>query len=586
MQKISKKRSPGSEFIRSYENMRGMNLTAGKENTQCFGYLENMYVDYEGGGGAVESIPGYRRIYSFDAPIHLICSVGEHLLIHSGENLFKLRKEARDNPPALQPVATLADCDSRCFRIGGSMVIFDGNKAIRANREGELCELALSEEVAACTAGTIHEGRLLLTSSISAPGVLFCAEGDEENLSISPCFKLPRDTLNIASAYGYLWAFTTDSVLGYRRINGEFIEEIRLGGIRPTGEVAHLYNELVFLCNSGLYSLSVTNGAELKRISVAINTMLLNENLFSARLCVWRGYLLVCVDGRMYMADSRDRITSDDLNEYRWYYLSGIGSYRGDKRVYRYAETAPEEFAVQAHPGRIAEGEIMSLFTHDGEKIYFVNSSDKKFAVYPTEQMIGGRFFPANCMCESEDLLFFGTECGDLCLFNNDMRGKPPRRAAMWDGFDNESYLAETKSKIHPDYYSFCGHAPRYALLTPPDRCGMPFNKKSDVPSALELKLKSFPSATIKVETRYDGGAYEPMGQITGSSFDFYNIDFSSYSSTSEELSGVILPQKRVGWNEKQISIYSDEFCSPFGIYSICFAYKASKTKNHYKKGK
>ena len=68
---MNNKRSSNAErFIRSYENMRGLNLLAGNESTDSFCYLENMYVDYEGGGGAIESIPGFRRNNTIEAVLY------------------------------------------------------------------------------------------------------------------------------------------------------------------------------------------------------------------------------------------------------------------------------------------------------------------------------------------------------------------------------------------------------------------------------------------------------------------------------------------------------------------------------------
>ena len=587
MQNFTKKSSGGTRFIRSYEKMRGINLASGKEYTDSFCYLENMYVDYESGGGAVESIPGFRRILSFGDAIHLICSVGEYVLIHAGESLYKIKREERDNNPAPCPIASLSDNRSYTYSHNGLVFITDGEKIISVNSSGGVTEYSAPIETPKCDVMATYEGNLFITSSKSKPCNVFRAIINETDSTISTeyCFTAPENTLSMLSAYGYLWIFTSNSVLGYKRADGIFREEFRIDGIKPTGEACLFYNDLIFLTKTGVFSVFAGDKIELIPRSVTINPMLLKEDLSCASLAIWRGYLVVSIDGRMYLADSRDKLTVGELDEYRWYYLNGIGTYRGDTRVYRYAEFAPDGFSVYPRPYDIAEGEIMSVQNENHEKMYFVSSGDVRYSVYPTEQMRGGVFFPAKCVCECDELLFFGTECGDLCLFNNDMRGKAPRGLSEGSGFNADEYEALARGKIHPEFYSFDFHAPRYALLTPSDCCGLPFDKKSDLPPALALRLKGFPKSSLLVETRYDGGEFIASGRISSSIFNFYDLDFDAHSSSSEECYTEIIPKRRVGWKEKQISIYSDEFCSPFGVFEICFAYKTLTSKKHSKKG-
>ena len=586
MKNITKRSSGGARFIRSYEKMRGINLAKGNER-DSFCYLENMYVDYESGDVAVESIPGFRRILSFGDAIHLICSVGEYVLIHAGESLYKIKREERDNNPALCPIASLSDNQSYAYSHNGLIFITDGEKIISVNSSGGVTEHSAPTEALKFDVFATYEGDLLITSTKSKPCKVFRAviNDDDSSISTEYCFTAPENTLSMLSAYGYLWIFTTNSVLGYMRADGAFREEIRFNGIMPTGEACLFYNDLIFLTKTGVFSVFEGDKIRLVPRSVAINPMLLNEDLSCAKLAIWRGYLVVSIDGRMYLADSRDKITVGEHDEYRWYYLNGIGTHRGDTRVYRYAEFAPEGFSVYQHPYEIVDGEIMSVQNGNGEKVYFVNSENEKYSVYPTEQMRGGIFFPATCLCQCDELLFFGTECGDLCLFNNDMRGKAPRRLSEDSGFNADEYEALARGKIHPDFYSFDFHAPRYALLTPSDCCGLPFDKKSDLPPALAIRLKGFAKSSLLVETRYDGGEFLACGRISSSIFNFYDLDFGAHSSSSEEYCTEIIPKRRVGWKEKQISIYSDEFCSPFGVFEICFAYKTLTSKKHSKKG-
>jgi len=56
-----------NEYTVSYYSMRGVDFSQGQgaAGRERFTYLENMYRDWDGGGGdVVESIPGFRRVLS------------------------------------------------------------------------------------------------------------------------------------------------------------------------------------------------------------------------------------------------------------------------------------------------------------------------------------------------------------------------------------------------------------------------------------------------------------------------------------------------------------------------------------------
>ena len=67
-------------------------------------------------------------------------------------------------------------------------------------------------------------------------------------------------------------------------------------------------------------------------------------NLETAVLEEWNGYLLLLVDGNIFMADSRQRYTHDiGVPQYEWYYIEGVGVYDGQYPEYTYAASIFEE---------------------------------------------------------------------------------------------------------------------------------------------------------------------------------------------------------------------------------------------------
>ena len=129
------------EYSRVYENMRGVNFSdRNADATKRFAHLENMYVDYEG-GGELESIPGYRTLYDFGCKINGIFSQTnggeEFLLVHAGVYLYRFNVKERDSLKSPTPIFSgLSDSKSSAVSFGGFVYILDGTSIIAVNADG------------------------------------------------------------------------------------------------------------------------------------------------------------------------------------------------------------------------------------------------------------------------------------------------------------------------------------------------------------------------------------------------------------------------------------------------------------------
>ena len=309
--------------------------------------------------------------------------------------------------------------------------------------------------------------------------------------------------------------------------------------------------------------------------SSCVNPRLLREAIRDASLAVWRGYLAVLTDGRIYLADSRDVTeNAQGESEYEWYYLSGIGSYTNDTRAYRYASTSShDDYAVHENTDAIAEGTVYSVSLGEGTVYYTVDDDGTKYEVYPTDELRLGDFHPAKMLLAVGDLLFAITGGGDLLLFNNDKRGVAPPHIKAAEDFDAREYAEIYGRRIHPFYYSFAGHAPRYALQTKRDDCSLPHLEKSTVKGSLTVKCRATASGKLKCEVGCDTVGYREIAVFPSSPISFGEVDFSTLSLITDDVYTVPIKEHAKGWIEKQITLYTDEFCSPFGIYTIAYRF-------------
>ena len=115
-----------AEYTRSYENMRGVSFGEyGGDQTRRYSYLENMYVDYEGGGESVESIPGFRKILSLGKRIHGIydeplSDEGHFVTVHAENKLYRFDLGKRDSLTDIAPIADISDAESHAFSYSAS----------------------------------------------------------------------------------------------------------------------------------------------------------------------------------------------------------------------------------------------------------------------------------------------------------------------------------------------------------------------------------------------------------------------------------------------------------------------------------
>ena len=348
-------------------------------------------------------------------------------------------------------------------------------------------------------------------------------------------------------------------------------------GFVAKGKAISFFDDPVFVSDKGISALCKKN-INLER-SIAtrssnVNKRLLSEELSKIKLAVWKGYLVVLAEGRIYLADSRSTFTSKSGDvEYEWFYLSGIGSYKNDKTVYRYSPTAHEGLYVHEKNDEKANGNVFSV-KKGNDIVCYVNENGKRFEVYPTEERHGGIYSPATHVISLADKLIFATGDGQAFVFNTDMRGIAPPYLRDAEGFDEEEYRKAWEDILHPYYYSFAGHSTRYAVQTKRDDCSIPHFTKNTVKNSLIVKCRAVLSGRITCEVGTDVGGYKEIADFPSSEFFFADVDFSKLSLTTDSVYTLPLREKEKDWIEKDIALFSDEFASPFAISIIAYRFR------------
>ena len=95
------------------------------------------------------------------------------------------------------------------------------------------------------------------------------------------------------------------------------------------GACINFLDDPIFISRLGVEAvgqLSVRYERANEHRSSLIDAKIVNMDLSSAVVAEWNGYLLVLVDGCIFMADSRQRYThAIGVNQYEWYYIENVG---------------------------------------------------------------------------------------------------------------------------------------------------------------------------------------------------------------------------------------------------------------------
>lgn len=490
----------------------------------------------------------------------------------------------------------------------------------------------IAELITKCTLCTTYDGRVFCTGNPDYHNyVFFCGRNStgyadpsyfgilnymQDGVGMSPitgimCVSdtlmvLKSDTQQDSAIYFHT---ATDSSLHlmpriYPSVQG-------LSGLGCTGACCNFLDDPIFISRlgvEGVGQLKIASERSNEHRSRLIDTKLVNTDLTQVSLEEWGGYLCVLTDGKIFLADSRQRYQDETgAMQYEWYYLESIGTWDNQYKEFKYSSALPEELvgAVVEYEGEeyeleLAEsvpalydeprnlcGEIVNepdskgksditicskpITGHIGETDYTVGVS---YAIYDIKDeagdvierhaylcetkgnYTGGKFRKAVVLRSFNDNLFFGCENGIVCSFNFDLRGEDGELPTTTYSYDNRTIV--------------CGCA------TVMDNCGIPHLTKTTIKRSTVIKTKSFKNSSAKVKVRTNKKPYNQIARINNAIFSFEDLDFSDLTFNTTEQSLFAIKEKEKQWVEKQYYLFSDEYLKPFALFSISYRYRVA----------
>lgn len=506
-----------------------------------------------------------------------------------------------------------------------------------------------SEQITGCTLSAIFDERVFLSGNPDYPNnIYYCGRNNitgRTDPSYFPATNYVADGVGMAAITGMLVVADTLMVLkGDTQQDGsvyfhtayatgddlhpkDYPSTRGLAGIGCLGACINFLDDPVFISRLGVEAvgqLSVRYERAIEHRSSLIDAKLVNMVLKNASLEEWNGYLIALVDGKIFMADSRQRYAHDTgVVQYEWYYLEDIGIFKNQYLEYRYATRLYSEFegvnvhyctkckkgAKQCtcgnteHHIEIPISLANTVFYHDtGEtkdltgtianapgadgtasaEIFdeLVNviiddtsySIGVYYAIHEVYDELTNEFVRYEAyLCEGKGNYTGGTfneACIVKSLENNLFFGTVNGIVCSFN-FDKRNEMGE----IPPQFYSFDERTIHCGCATKMDCCGVPHLTKNTVKKSTVVKTKSLQASAAKIKVRTNKKPYNQIARINSSLFSFENMDFSDYSFITTEQSLFSVKEKEKQWVEKQYYIYSDEYLKPFALYYISFRY-------------
>lgn len=195
-----------------------------------------------------------------------------------------------------------------------------------------------SDRIEKCTNALIFDNRLFFTGNPDYPNAVFHSElGNPQYISDLNYYEDgASDSLITGMTVGnnILWIFKNLDQNNANVFYHEPTLDLENGKIYPSkqGNVSigcyagsiNFQDDIVYLSRYGLEGVS-TEKIDSRQVvahrSSLVDVKMTNEDGYSkASMVVWKGYLCVLIDGRMYLADSRQKYAKLNSFEYEWFY--------------------------------------------------------------------------------------------------------------------------------------------------------------------------------------------------------------------------------------------------------------------------
>lgn len=318
-----------------------------------------------------------------------------------------------------------------------------------------------------CRICTIFDGRPFLTGNPNLPNTVFYCSRRSDTGTIDPTYvgvcsffndgtgNCPNSALLAAGsilmvlkgksgAEGSVF-YHSPRETGVDYLPKDYPTTEGASGYDCMGAALNFLDDYIFVTTAGVSAVDKQQ-LNLERTighrSSNIDRVLCKLDLSCARLCEWKGYLVLACEGYIFLADSRKMFKGTSGSyEYEWFMLTDIGYHKGQYSSYRTMTggaimgedisrfrlmedgTPTGKYLTVAAESREVSDYVTGEFLSDGgveSTMAYIPETMEAVSSY--REYVGGVFTPARQVLTLGDVLYFAFD-GGICCFNTDKRG-------------------------------------------------------------------------------------------------------------------------------------------------------------------
>lgn len=195
-----------------------------------------------------------------------------------------------------------------------------------------------ADRISKCTNAILFDNRLFFSGNPEYPNAIFHSErANPQYISDLNYYEDGSSDSEITSmtvGNNILWVFKNLDQNNANVFYHEPTTDLEHGRIYPSkqGNVSvgcyvgstNFQDDIVYLSRNGLEGIStekIDSRQVIAHRSSLVDVKMINEDGYSnASMVTWKGYLCILVDGRVYLADSRQKYAKLNSFEYEWFY--------------------------------------------------------------------------------------------------------------------------------------------------------------------------------------------------------------------------------------------------------------------------
>lgn len=352
-------------------------------------------------------------------------------------------------------------------------------------------------------------------------------------------------------------------------------------------------DDIVFLSPMGLEGIRISEDSSLEHRSTLIDTKFISESYFEkSKMEIWNNYLMVLVNGKMYLADSRQKYAGANCMEYEWYFWDNIGIWKNQPIPVLDQACILKEYEGGLYFG--TESGYLGFFSGNTDS-FSLDAADPDYVLTATNLTDSIQtLVPVNYLENLRTLSVKGnveSVTGSVVITGTNGLDKIITETITVGGSStvNGNQLFKTVTSIQlPVKNEIAEEAISVGITndvltdsywtTPPDYLDASSHFKNIKKKGAVAEIKRMSNAAIKIDIKTDKNEFTNIFEAyTTNCFTFVEFSFLGLQFGTDIKSLIVFKPNRKKIKYSILKFYSDLIKKPFGFYNASIEVEIQK---------